>query len=182
MVKNRRTIYQLQKESTISDKEIQNIIQQAILHVPSSWNSQSTRVLLLLGEDHDKLWEIAKEVLKKIVPTRRYSITEQKLNSFKMGYGTVSYPFPFILPYVNSIVVALMSRMRRFCFLIAVPPSQLCKRIFRDTPTASLHGPPNPVRLFPSVVQLRYFLSHILYISAYFITHFLCLLLCISIS
>jgi len=100
MVKNRRTIYQLQKESTISDKEIQNIITQAILHVPSSWNSQSTRVILLLGEDHDKLWEITNEALKKIVPADRYSTTEQKLNSFKMGYGTVSYPFPFLLKYV----------------------------------------------------------------------------------
>merc|ERR1712093_236927 len=39
-VKARRTYYALKKESTISDAKIQEIIKEAVLHVPSSFNSQ----------------------------------------------------------------------------------------------------------------------------------------------
>ena len=91
-IKNRRSFYALKKESTISDKQIQEIIRQAVLHVPSPFNSQSARVILLVKEEHNKLWEITKEVLKGIVPAEAYKATEAKLNGFKAGYGTVSPP------------------------------------------------------------------------------------------
>ncbi|KAH8811143.1 Nitroreductase-like protein [Xylogone sp. PMI_703] len=91
IVKNRRTIYQLQKSSTISDKQIKDIITQAVLHVPSPFNLQSARIILLLGKEHDKVWEITKEALKKILPAERYPATEQKLDGFKAAYGTVLF-------------------------------------------------------------------------------------------
>jgi hypothetical protein len=89
-VKNRRTIYQLKKESPISDAKIQEIVTEALLHVPSSFNSQSTRMVILLKEEHAKLWDIAKEVLQAIVPAEQYKVTEMKLNGFQNAYGTVS--------------------------------------------------------------------------------------------
>lgn len=93
-VKARRTYYALKKESTIPDSQIQEIIKEAILHVPSSFNSQSTRVVLLVKEEHDKLWEITKSTLKAIVSEDQWKSTEQRLNGFKAGYGTVSLPLP----------------------------------------------------------------------------------------
>jgi hypothetical protein len=90
-LKNRRTIYNLQKSSAISDTKIQEIIKEAILHVPSAFNSQSTRVILLVKEEHEKLWEITKEVLKGVVPAENFPATEQRLNGFKGGYGTVLF-------------------------------------------------------------------------------------------
>ena len=101
-VKNRRTIYQLKKESPISDAKIQEIVTDALLHVPSSFNSQSTRMVILLKEEHAKLWDIAKDVLKAIVPAEQYSGTEQKLNGFQAAYGTVSFPIPVIPPRENT--------------------------------------------------------------------------------
>jgi len=92
IIKGRRSVYALKKESTISDKQIQEIIEQVILHVPSSFNSQSTRVVLLVKEEHDKLWDIAKDVLKAIVTEEQWKSTEQRLNGFQGAYGTVSYP------------------------------------------------------------------------------------------
>ena len=97
-VKNRRTYYQLKKESPISDAKIQEIVTEALLHVPSSFNSQSTRIVILLKEEHVKLWDIAKDVLKAIVPAEQYSGTEQKLNGFQAAYGSVSSPIPFNSP------------------------------------------------------------------------------------
>ena len=93
-VQNRRTIYQLKKESPISDAKIQEIVTEALLHVPSSFNSQSTRMVILLKEEHVKLWDIAKETLKAILPAEQYSVTEQKLNRFQAAYGTVSLSPP----------------------------------------------------------------------------------------
>jgi predicted oxidoreductase (fatty acid repression mutant protein) len=38
---------------------------------------------------HDKLWDITKEMLRKIVPEEQFSSTEEKIDSFRNGYGTV---------------------------------------------------------------------------------------------
>jgi predicted oxidoreductase (fatty acid repression mutant protein) len=89
-VKARRTYYPLKKESPTSDKKIEEIVSQAILHAPSSFNSQSSRAVVLLNSEHDKLWDIAKAALKAIVPEAQYAATEQKLNMFQGAYGTVS--------------------------------------------------------------------------------------------
>ncbi|KAF2440061.1 nitroreductase family protein [Karstenula rhodostoma CBS 690.94] len=91
-VKDRRSIYQLNKEAPKSDKEIVEIVNQIVQHVPSSFNSQSTRVVVLLNEEHEKFWELAKEVLKPQVPEDQYkSGTEPKLNGFKAAYGSILF-------------------------------------------------------------------------------------------
>lgn len=46
---------------------------------------------MLLGENHDKLWDITAETLRKIVPTEQFEGTAQKLSSFKAGYGSVLF-------------------------------------------------------------------------------------------
>jgi Predicted oxidoreductase related to nitroreductase len=89
--KNRRTFYEISGESTISDDRIHEIINQAVTVAPTAFNSQSGRVVLLLGEQHTKLWDITMETLRKIVPEEKFSPTEQKINSFRSGYGTVLY-------------------------------------------------------------------------------------------
>ncbi|CAA9959053.1 nitroreductase family protein [Pyrenophora teres f. maculata] len=88
-VKERRTYYQLNKESPISDKQITDIAEKAILHVPSSFNSQSTRLVVLLNKDHDQFWDYVLEVLKPMVPEDQFSGTQQKIGGFKAAYGTV---------------------------------------------------------------------------------------------
>jgi uncharacterized protein len=89
-VKARRTYYHLKKESPIDDRKIQDIISQAVLHTPSAFNSQSSRVVVLLKEEHNKLWNIAKTALKTVISADQYPATEQKLNMFQGAYGTVS--------------------------------------------------------------------------------------------
>lgn len=90
-VADRRSFYGISKEAVVSDDKIKEIIEHAVKHTPSAFNSQSTRVVLLLGKEHDKLWDIAMEALRKIVPADSFSSTEDKINSFKNGYGTVLY-------------------------------------------------------------------------------------------
>lgn len=90
-VKERRTYYGIDKKIPISEERVQDIIKDAVLNAPTAFNSQSSRVVLLLGAGHDKLWDITMDSLRKIVPPENFATTEQKINSFKGGYGTVLY-------------------------------------------------------------------------------------------
>jgi predicted oxidoreductase (fatty acid repression mutant protein) len=90
-LRERRSIYGISKESPISDQSIQEIIEETVKHTPSAFNNQTTRVVLLLGEQHDKLWDITTEVLKADVPAERFSSTQEKMNGFRNGYGTVLF-------------------------------------------------------------------------------------------
>jgi len=90
-IKGRRSIYDISNETTISDDRLEEIIKEALLHAPSAFNSQTARVILLLGENHYKLWDITAESLKQIVPSDRWEKTEAKINSFKAGYGTILF-------------------------------------------------------------------------------------------
>ncbi|KAL1940384.1 hypothetical protein VTO73DRAFT_8956 [Trametes versicolor] len=91
-VKARRSIYTIGSESTISDEKIEEIIATAVKHAPSSFNVQSSRAVLLLGDEHKKLWEITLNVLKGIVPADQLPATEGKINGcFAAGHGTVLF-------------------------------------------------------------------------------------------
>ena len=89
---NRRSYYALSNESLGADYEVVHILHQTIKHVPSAFNSQTTRLVLLLGEEHAKLWEIVKQTLKAMLPDDVYIKTENKIDkSFASGHGTVLF-------------------------------------------------------------------------------------------
>lgn len=90
-IKERRTIYGITKESPISDDRINEIIRETVKYVPSAFNSQSSRAVVLLGEHHDRLWDIVLETLRKLVPPEAFPQTEARINGFKGGYGTVLF-------------------------------------------------------------------------------------------
>lgn len=90
-VKARRSYYGISKEQVSSDERIKEIIEEAVKYSPSSFNSQSARAVLLLDKQHDRFWDITMEALRKIVPAEAFGATEEKINSFKSGYGTVLY-------------------------------------------------------------------------------------------
>ncbi|MBQ8223777.1 MAG: nitroreductase family protein [Bacteroides sp.] len=91
-MQHRRSYYSLCSDSLTLDEEIIHAIRQAVKHVPSAFNSQSTRIVLLLGEHHRKLWELVKSVLKKLVPETAFPKTVEKIDrSFAAGRGTVLF-------------------------------------------------------------------------------------------
>lgn len=89
---NRRSIYGISKDTVVSDERIQEIINHAVKYTPSAFNSQSARVVVLLGEHHDNLWNnITIETLRAIVPADQFASTQEKINAFGNGYGTVLF-------------------------------------------------------------------------------------------
>lgn len=90
-VKDRRTYYGISKASPVSDDRIKEIVRFAVKHVPSAFNSQSGRAVLLLGKSSDEFWSMVKESLRKIVPADKFAPTEEKIDGFGSGYGTVLF-------------------------------------------------------------------------------------------
>ncbi|QDX93201.1 hypothetical protein C2W64_01151 [Brevibacillus laterosporus] len=90
-VEGRRSIYGISKEVSITDDKIKEVIEFALKHTPSSFNSQTARIVLLLGEQHDKLWNLTEAALRKVVGDNNFSPTEEKMKSFRSGYGTVLF-------------------------------------------------------------------------------------------
>lgn len=90
-VKTRRSVYGISKDIPVSESRIQEIVEEAVNHTPSSFNSQSSRVVVLFGEQHDKFWDLTKETLRKIVPADSFAPTEEKMGAFRSGRGTVLF-------------------------------------------------------------------------------------------
>lgn len=90
-LRDRRSIYGISKDISISESRIEEVIKDAVKYTPSAFNSQSARVIVLFGKSHDKLWDITKEALRKVVPEGQFGSTEEKINSFKSGYGTILF-------------------------------------------------------------------------------------------
>ncbi|WP_309120590.1 nitroreductase family protein [Paenibacillus sp.] len=90
-VKHRRSYYGIGNKKVVSEERIQEIVGEGVLHTPSSFNSQSARVLVLFGQHHEKLWSITTETLRKIVPADQFDSTQQRMNGFAAGYGTILF-------------------------------------------------------------------------------------------
>lgn len=93
-VKARRTYYALSSEGEMPapDSKIIELVNAAVKDVPSSFNSQSTRVVVLLGDEHKKLWEsIVKPAVKAVAPEEAWAASEKRLDGFKAGYGTILF-------------------------------------------------------------------------------------------
>ncbi|MDU4961971.1 MAG: nitroreductase family protein [Sporomusaceae bacterium] len=91
-VKSRRSIYGLEDQKTVSEERIEEIVSDALRHTPSAFNSQSTRIVLLFGEQSQKLWQLTLETLRQLTSKEQFAETEQKITgAFASGYGTVLF-------------------------------------------------------------------------------------------
>lgn len=87
----RRSIYALGNELPVEPQAIVNMAERVLLHTPSAFNSQSSRLVVLFGAEHQKLWDIAEEKLRVAVGDGDFSGTKQKLDGFRAAAGTVLF-------------------------------------------------------------------------------------------
>lgn len=91
-LRHRRSYYDLSADSPVDDAQIERIVRFAIKHIPSAFNSQTTRMVLLLHEHHAALWKIVKRTLQAIVSVEDFPRTEEKIDRcFASGCGTVLF-------------------------------------------------------------------------------------------
>jgi predicted oxidoreductase (fatty acid repression mutant protein) len=97
LMTERRSFYPLKKEIPVTPKRVMEIVKTAVHQTPSSFNSQSNRVLVLFGTDHERLWDITAEDLRAVVPADLWDPTGKKITMSKAAAGTVrflAFPLP----------------------------------------------------------------------------------------
>jgi uncharacterized protein len=103
-IQARRSIYSITNTSPIPDERIEEIIKIALLNAPSTFNSQTTRIILLLKSEHEKFWDIALENVGAIADGPAVAYMEQRIAGFRAGYGTVSLMSTRNYPFSNAFI------------------------------------------------------------------------------
>jgi predicted oxidoreductase (fatty acid repression mutant protein) len=92
LINKRRTIYAVGKNVEQSPEHLTDLIQHAIKQSPSSFNSQSSRAVILFNAEHEKFWGFVKEKLKSYAKDAEAAAkTDAKMDSFAAGVGTVLF-------------------------------------------------------------------------------------------
>ena len=90
-IEQRRSLYEISNEKVVTEERIKEIVEFAVKHTPSAFNSQSARVVVLFGEQSNKFWNITTEALRKVVPAENFASTQEKMDMFNAGYGTILF-------------------------------------------------------------------------------------------
>ena len=91
LAEKRRSIYALGQEKVLTEDEVISLVQNMVKQCPTAFNSQSGRVVVLFGEQNQRLWNMVKDCLREKVPAEAFAKTEEKINSFAAGFATVLY-------------------------------------------------------------------------------------------
>ena len=90
-IKERRSIRNLKKPENLTKEKLDEILKTA-LYTPSAFGMQSARMIVVTGDENKKLWDIAKAEVKKTLPEGQdFKPTEDKLNGFAAGFGTILF-------------------------------------------------------------------------------------------
>lgn len=90
--KNRRSQYALSDELALNKEQVNLLIKDAVRESPSAFNSQSSRVVILHGAEHTKLWQqIVLETLRPLTNAKQFENTKAKIDSFAAAAGTVLF-------------------------------------------------------------------------------------------
>ena len=109
---HRRSTITTKKESPIPDSRIVELVKHSILHTPSPFHVQSTRAVVLLHKDHDKLWDIAYENVEKTAPPPAlYEKLTTSIKLYKGAYGSVRR-LALLISYPAVITLALDPLLR----------------------------------------------------------------------
>ncbi|MEG2254075.1 MAG: nitroreductase family protein [Vagococcus sp.] len=90
-LKNRRSIYHLGENISLSHTEIEELVKEVVRETPTAFNSQTQRVVILFGDSHKRLWSLTEEALKPLTPAENFPGTQEKLQGFAAGKGTILF-------------------------------------------------------------------------------------------
>ncbi len=91
-IKARRSNYDLTKEMTLGKAELEKLLADALEHSPTGFNSQSSRIVLALGAEHELLWNlILKGIENEIGGTPAFVKSKEKIDSLRQSAGTILF-------------------------------------------------------------------------------------------
>lgn len=83
-LRKRRTYYNINGESPVSEEKVVETIKELTELVPDAFNMKSQRVVVALGDKHKELWDGVYDAFDG-------QVSREKLDSFKVGVGTVLF-------------------------------------------------------------------------------------------
>lgn len=90
VMRDRRSIRVLERHEGITKKKIEEMLRLA-LYAPNAFNMQSSRMVVLMGCEHEKFWDETKEILRGVTPASAFARTEHKMDGFRGGNGTILF-------------------------------------------------------------------------------------------
>ena len=91
-VSNRRSYYHLSNKAVIDDSAITALIDSLLYTMPTPFNVQASRIVLLMGEHHRELWQMLTDILRKMLPDETFRSSHEKIKrAFASGRGTVLF-------------------------------------------------------------------------------------------
>lgn len=91
LVEKRRSIYALGTDSQYSKKEIADRIREVVKQVPTAFNSQTTRVVVLFDEANNRFWDHIYDVQKGVLEGETWDMMSGIMTGAKNGIGTVLF-------------------------------------------------------------------------------------------
>lgn len=88
----RRSYYSLGDSAVVDDNRVVELVDNILATMPSPFNVQSARIVILFDHEHRMLWDIVLGELRAIVPAERFEATARRINeSFRSGHGTLLF-------------------------------------------------------------------------------------------
>ncbi|GMA63123.1 nitroreductase family protein [Alicyclobacillus fastidiosus] len=89
-VTGRRSIRKLKRHASVNQAQIDKIVR-IVVNAPSAYNMQSGRLVVLMDDEHEALWDLAKETYAKLIPQEKVASFMERLDGFRRGNGTVLF-------------------------------------------------------------------------------------------
>lgn len=91
-IAKRRSYYHLSDSKIVDDNTIIALVDKLLLTMPSPFNVQSTRIVLLFGEQHREFWHLLMGILSNMLSPERFEQSSRKIESaFMSGCGTILF-------------------------------------------------------------------------------------------
>ena len=88
LLKARRSVYRLNKTLPVMESAVVDFVRAAVQYVPDAFNMKSQRVVVVMGEKHEKFWNAVYDELVKSTGGR---FSRERIDAFAAAYGTVLY-------------------------------------------------------------------------------------------
>lgn len=90
-VSQRRSEYSLDGNIDIPRSVITDMVSELAMTLPSPFNVQSHRALILFDGDHDDLWHIVRASLVEKIGEERFKASRARVDSFSAAAGTILF-------------------------------------------------------------------------------------------
>lgn len=91
LVETRRTQYAIGNNTDLSNEEIAERLTEIVKDVPTAFNSQTSRIAIVFGEDNVKLWDHILDVQKDVLQGEMWDMMSGVMEGAKNGVGTVLF-------------------------------------------------------------------------------------------